>query len=238
MSEPDQAAAPGSVRLAVVLVHGLWHGSWAWQEVLTALDAAGVRAVAVDLPMTDLAADVAEVRRVLDRVGQPVVLVGHSYGGAVITEAGAHDCVRQLVYLAGFPLSDGESVGRTLPDLEIPGTRLGEAMRFSDDGARVHLDPLVAAEIFYDDAPAAVAQACVARLRPVGAAVFSGVPTAFAWRWLPTTYVVSADDRVVHPDLQRAMAARVSRRLEWPGGHSQAATHPQAVADLVASLAG
>ncbi|HEX4359657.1 MAG TPA: alpha/beta fold hydrolase [Pseudonocardia sp.] len=224
-------------QLGAVLVHGMWHGGWAWDAVRAELDAVGVPSAAVELPMTDLASDVAATRRVLDEFGRPAVLVGHSYGGAVITAAGVHDHVRHLVYLAAFQLDEGESVRNPLAELALPPTRLGEAMRFSADGTEIGLDPALAVEFLYGDAAPADAEAAVARLRAVRRDILRGVPAEIAWRRVPSTYVVCAEDLAINPDLQRAMAARASDRVEWPGGHSPACTRPKAVADLVASLA-
>jgi pimeloyl-ACP methyl ester carboxylesterase len=228
---------PADEGLSVVLVHGLWHGAWVWDEVRDYLSSAGIASVAVELPMTDLAADVVETTRALDDLGRPAVLVGHSYGGAVITAAGSHPLVRHLIYLAAFQLAEGESVGRTLPHLDIPATRLGEAVRYSDTGDEVSLDPTIATEIMYADVSPAKAAAAIARLRPVHRPVFRGVPATIAWNHTPSTYVVCADDLTVQPDLQRAMARRAGSRHEWPGGHSVAATRPADVAKLVATIA-
>src|SRR6185295_1887569 len=145
--------------------------------------------------------------------------------------------VTHLLYLAAFMLAEGESVSRALPDLGIPPTGLGEALRFSEDGQKVSVDPALAVDLFYADAPAVAAAAAVARLRPVHRSVFRGVPATIGWRRTPSTYVVRAEDRVIHPDLQRAMAERATTRYEWPGDHSPALTRPAEVADLIASLA-
>jgi len=223
--------------LGAVLVHGLWHGRWAWDQVRHRLDLAGIATAVVELPMTELARDVAATNRVLDQFDRPAILVGHSYGGAVITAAGAHPTVTHLVYLAAFQLADGESVGRTLPGLDIPPTRLGDALRFSPDGDQVTLDPALAREILYSDADAETAAAAVARLRPVTRNVFGGVPEVIAWRQVPSTYVVCTKDQAVNPDLQSAMATRAAFRHDWPCGHSPALTCPDAVAELITTLA-
>ncbi|HEX2809359.1 MAG TPA: alpha/beta hydrolase, partial [Kineosporiaceae bacterium] len=219
-----------------VLVHGLWHGGWVWDAVRQGLESRGVATAVVELPLIDLASDVAATRDVLDHLARPAVLVGHSYGGAVITGVGSHPTVKHLIYLAAFQLAEGESVGRTLPGLGLPPTRLGEALRFSDDGDLCTLDPTLAIEIMYGDVAPQTAAAALARLRPVHCAVFGGIPEVIAWREVPSTYVVCADDLTVNPELERAMAARATVRHEWPGGHSLAATRPGAVVDLIVEV--
>ena len=232
-----QHAREGGRDLGVVLVHGAWDGPWTWDAVRRLLDGSGIATAVVDLPMTDLASDVEATRRAITELDRPVMLVGHSYGGAVITAAGSHEHVEHLVYLAAFQLAEGESVGRTLPKLDVPGTRLGEALRFADGLDEVRLDPVLGAQLLYSDLPVDAASALISRCRPVHGPVFVGVPDAIAWRSVPSTYVVCADDLAVHPALQRAMAARATHRCEWPCGHSPAATRPEQVAVLLSEIA-
>ncbi|HZZ98235.1 MAG TPA: alpha/beta hydrolase [Jatrophihabitantaceae bacterium] len=218
-----------------VLVHGLWHGAWVWEPVQQRLTDAGIASIAVELPLNSLVADEAVAREALRELDRPAVLVGHSYGGAVITGAGSSPSTIHLVYLAAFQLDEGESVSRTLPHLDVPSTRLSEALRFDDD--LVHLDPQLAAELMYNGVPEQVTAEALARLRPVHSSVFSGTPGMVTWRTVESTYVVCTDDLTVHPDLQRAMANRATRRIDWDCGHSPAAARPDAVADLIIALA-
>lgn len=157
---------------SVVLVHGAWHGAWCWDAVIPLLRDAGVAVVAVDLPghgddrqpLADLHGDAGKVRSVLDEVEGPVVLVGHSYGGAVITEAGLHPAVERLVYIAAFNLDEDEAVGRaamreadtaSIDHSDRPD--LGAALRSDDEGRTTTIATERAAEILYNDCSALVA---------------------------------------------------------------------------------
>jgi len=187
--------------------------------------------------MTALGDDVAAVRRALDLVRGPVVLVGHSYGGAVITVAGAHSAVRRLVYVAGFQLDVGESISRVLPESGIQATRLGAALRFSEDARQVGVDPVMARELLYGQAPTAEADAAIAQMRPVPRALFGSRVDRVAWRTVPSTYAVCAQDLTVAPQLQRAMAQRATDSLEWASDHSPLMSHPDLVAALLIGAA-
>ena len=222
---------------SALFVHGLWHGAGCWAAVRELLATAGVASGAVELPLTSLADDVAVARAALDELEGTVVLVGHSYGGAVVTAAGAHPSVRRLIYLAAFQLAEGETVNSAVPERAFAPTRLGQALRFSADGAWSTLDPTLGAELLYNDVPPAVAAAAVTALRPANRAVFAGVPDTIGWRSVPSTYVVCARDLTVAPDLQRAMAERATDVVEWPTGHSPMLSRPALVADLVAAHA-
>jgi pimeloyl-ACP methyl ester carboxylesterase len=215
----------------VVLVHGLWHGAWCWDAVHRRLAAADVPSVAPELPLTSLADDVAAVCAALDEFARPTVLVGHSYGGAVVTAAGVHPNVRRLVYLAAFQLDEGESVNRAMPDRAIPPTRLSDALEVTESQVALRAD--LAADVMYNGVPHEVTDAAIARLRPVARGLFRETPQAIAWRTVPSTYVVCSKDLTVAPDLERAMAERATSRVEWPCGHMAMAERPELVADLL-----
>lgn len=236
---------------AVLLVHGAWHGAWCWERVVAGLADRGVRSVAVDLPghgddhgpLADLHADAARVTGALDAMGEPTVLVGHSYGGAVITEAGTHPMARQLVYIAAFALDTGEScMSAATAESEAAGIswegrpNLGEGFVVAEDQT-VTLDPAVAAACLYNDCDEVAVAWALARLdaHPLGNLMQE--PAAAAWRDTPTTYVVCADDLAVPAGLQRVMARRVTDVVEWPTGHSPFLSRPDLVVDLLAALA-
>ncbi|MBA2281986.1 MAG: alpha/beta hydrolase [Acidimicrobiia bacterium] len=234
----------------VVLVHGAWHGAWCWASVLAGLDERAVPAIAVDLPghgastepFSDLHGDAAHVTEVLDAIqagGAPgVVLVGHSYGGAVITEAGTHPVVDRLVYIAAFPPDQDETVlGLALAHPEQ--SELGPAMRFGDDGTST-VDPALAGAVFYEDCAPDDVERAVGLLGAHPMRTFDQPPAAVAWRARPTTYVVCGADRAVVPGLQRELAARIPAAaiVEWPdASHSPFLSQPGDVVDLVGVLA-
>jgi pimeloyl-ACP methyl ester carboxylesterase len=236
---------------AVILVHGAWHGAWCWERVVDGLTAADVRVIAIDLPghgadrgpLGDLHTDAARVRDVIDAVTQPVVLVGHSYGGAVITEAGDHPRVQRLVYLCALALDAGETCATVAADKAVAAAidhtgrpDLGAAFVPGEDGTFT-VDRTIAAEALYNDCGAETATWALDRLGPQPLVTLQQVPNAVAWRSRPSTYVVCARDLAIHPDLQRIMAKRCTTSVEWDTGHSPFLSRPELVVDLLESLA-
>lgn len=230
----------------VLLVHGAWHGGWCFARVRSRMAAADVRVTAIDLPghgkdpgpFTDLHGDAARVAAALDSLTE-VVLLGHSYGGAVITEAGGHPAVRHLVYLSGLALDEGETCQAAAvdeaADLSHAGRpNLGASLASHDDGTTTLL-PTAAACLYQDCSPADVAWA-MSQLGPQPMLNLSQTPRAIAWREKPSTYVVCAQDQTVHPDLQRILARRCTSRVEWPTGHSPFLSQPERVVDLLLTL--
>lgn len=220
----------------VVLVHGAWHGGWCWDPLVTALSAKGISARAVDLPLTTLADDAAVVRQAVASIaaaGDEVVLVGHSYGGAVVSEAGTEPGVAHVVYVAAFVPDRGESV-MGLAQAAPPGT-LGAAMQFADDGS-VSVDESLRVAVFYADCDPEAAAAAAGRLRPMQAAPFGAPIGDPAWRHVPSTYVVCTRDEAVDPDLQRTFAARCTNTVTLDAGHSPFLSQPGALAEVVAAI--
>lgn len=220
-------------RATAVFVHGLWHGAWAWDETRTLLAERGIASEAVHLPLTSLADDVAAVDTVLDTIDGPHVLIGHSYGGAVITAVAPRPGTEHLIFLTAYQLAEGESMANVFPDLELGPPALGPAIQRDKERGITTLDPAIAKDVLCNGIPDEVAEAALSRLRPSALALFRESPASASWRTIPSTYVVCAEDRALVPALQRAMAARAGTVLEWPVGHSPAAACPGEIADLV-----
>ena len=226
----------------VVLVHGAWHGPWCWERVTPGLDAAGVHWVAPDLPSccaasdgAGLIEDVREVDRCLDDLpgDEPVVLLGHSRGGLVVTESGAHPRVDQLVYLCAFLLEPGEDVapmvaGTVMPVLDFEKTSSGLVATPRPDEA---------VPVFYGDCSRDDARWAVERGRPMCMTGPPVEPPRVAWRTKASTYVRCARDAAIPPEHQRSMAARATHLVEWDTGHSPFLNRPELVTELLVGLA-
>jgi pimeloyl-ACP methyl ester carboxylesterase len=215
----------------VVLVHGGFVDGSGWRGVYDELRADGTDVRVVQHATKSLADDAATTRDILDSVDGPVVLVGHSYGGAVITEAGTHDKVAALVYITAFAPDQGESVN----------TLLGG---FPQDGPQPPILPPVNGYLFLDRAK--FHESFAADVSPEDAAfqADSQVPwgldalgdsiTAAAWRSKPSWYLHVSDDRMIPPVVQTSMAARIGATVvETPGSHSIFASQPKVVADII-----
>jgi pimeloyl-ACP methyl ester carboxylesterase len=237
----------------VVLVHGAWHGAWCWERVAENLRAYGVDTIAIDLPghgadtraLGDLHDDAAHVATVLGSIDGPAVLVGHSYGGAVVTEAGVRPNVAHLVYVAAFALTDEEScstAGTSDPAavamIDHSGRSDVGALMIVDDEGVVALDREGVAQVFFNDCDDWWTQWAVDRLDRQRLESLMQSPDAVAWRERPSTYVLCTHDNAVHPDLQRLMAARCSEQLELPASHSPFLSWPDRLADHLHELAG
>jgi pimeloyl-ACP methyl ester carboxylesterase len=215
----------------VVLVHGAWHDESCWDGVVADLERRGVASVALRLPHTGLAHDVACAREAILAAGPGSVVVGHSYGGFVISEAATDVAgLAGLVYLAAFMTDAGDDPMATMAGMDSPLLR---AVELTDGG--VVVDPGRAHELFYGDSDDATAAAAIAHLRPLrldGETVVAGQP---AWKAVPTTYVVCTNDLAIPPEMQRSMAANADTVVEWPTDHSPFLTRPADVAEIACS---
>ena len=215
----------------IVLVHGAFVDGSGWRGVYDRLSADGLQVAVVQNPTSSLAADVAAVNRVLDRLDGPAILVGHSYGGVVITEAGRHERVAGLVYVAAFAPAEGESVQALIAD-PPPGAPEPPILP-PQDGALL-LDPERFPGAFAADLPPADAAFMAASQTPWGLEALAGVVGDPAWRTKPTWFLLPTEDQTIPPPAQRAMSERAGATVvEAPGSHSIYVSQPATTADLI-----
>jgi pimeloyl-ACP methyl ester carboxylesterase len=242
---PDHDPGPA----LVLLVHGAWHGAWCWAPLQSELDRRGVASLAIDLPghglsredAGDLADDVRRVHDALASIGEPVVLVGHSYGGAVVTGAvgGAHNVVA-LVYLTAFAMLAGECINDVIRAVPTPDPVLRRAIVMRDDGSSV-LDPEHVVESLYANCPPPMAEAAIRRLGPPRMSTFGqpveSSPLGARPSSVPTTYVRCTADNAIPVAQQDVMAARCDEVVSLDTDHSPFASATDAVADVIEHVA-
>jgi pimeloyl-ACP methyl ester carboxylesterase len=215
----------------VVLVHGGFVDGSGWRGVYDALSAEGYRAIVVQNPTLSLAGDVAATRWVLDSLDAPVVLVGHSYGGAVVSEAGTHPAVSALVYITAFAPDAGESVNTLIAD-PPPGAPVPPILPPRE--GFVLLDESKFYGAFAADLKPEEARFLAASQVPWGVDALAGAITEPAWRSKPSWYLVATDDRMIPPPAQRAMAERAGATTsEAPGSHAIYVSSPDVVAGVI-----
>jgi len=231
--------------IPVVLVHGAWHGAWCWAGLQHALDELGVASLAVDLPghgastqpLSDLYGDAHHVASVLAQLGTPAILVGHSYGGAAITEAASHfGDVAHLAYLTAFALEQGESIMSFLTSQPPAAVALSNAIVPWGTGSSV-IDPLQAVASFYADCPPAVATAAIARLSPQPMVTFTDGISGSPRSTIASTYVRCLRDAAIHISHQDVMAARCDTVHTLDSDHSPFASHIGETAAIIRALA-
>lgn len=219
----------------IVLVHGLYADGSSWGKVIPLLQAKGLHVTAVQNPTTSFQDDVDAVRRVLALQDGPTLLVGHSYGGMVISEAGADPKVTGLVYVAARAPEAGEDY----PALtrKFPAAPAGAGLKWEADGFGA-LTEAAFVKDFAGDLPPAEALAYHAVQQRIGKPVTQAKTTAAAWHDKPSWYAVSTEDRTIDPDLQRFMAKRMgARTVELRASHVSLLSHPQEVARIILEAA-
>jgi pimeloyl-ACP methyl ester carboxylesterase len=230
----------------VVLVHGAWHGAWCWATFQAELDRRGITSYAIDLPghgtslepLGGLHHDAAHLAATLDHLDlTDPVLIGHSYGGAVITQAatGRSD-LAHLVYVAAFALNAGESVMGTLRSLDRHDVDLSAAMRFHDDGTST-LDPELAAAALYGSCSPEAVAAALPRLSPQPGSTMTEDVTGTPRDTITSTYVRCLQDRALHPEHQAVFAARCTTHVDLDADHSPFVSMPAALADIIEPIA-
>ncbi|WP_033279081.1 alpha/beta fold hydrolase [Streptomyces sp. NRRL F-525] len=219
----------------IVLVHGGFVDGSGWQGVYDRLVPDGYRVFVVQNATLSLADDVATTRQVLDGLDGPAVLVGHSYGGAVITEAGTHPNVAALAYIAAFAPDKGESVNTLIAD-PPPGAPVPPILPPVDGFLFLDRDKFAAS--FAADVPAKLAAFMADSQVPWGVEALGGAVTDPAWRTKPSWYLVATDDRMIPPPAQRIMSERAGATVtETAGSHAVYVSDPAAVAAVIVQAA-
>jgi len=220
----------------VVLVHGLYADASSWSEVIPLLQKAGLHVTAVQNPLTSLADDAEATRRVLALQDGPTVLVAHSYGGMVISQAGIDPKVSALVYVAARGPDAGEDYGALAG--RYPAAPASAGLIKSADGY-AQLSEAAFLKDFAGDVEPAKAKTLYAVQGQASQSIFTARTTQAAWRVKPSWYAVSSQDRTINPSLQRFMANRMNAQtIEVAGSHLALISHPQEIAELILKAAG
>ena len=219
---------------AIVLVHGAWCQGSVWQEVLIQLAHEGHRVRAAQLPLQSFAGDVAAVHRLLDQVEGPVLLVGHSYAGAVITEAGRHSKVGALAYVCAFAPDAEEAFGGALS--VHPGQ---EQMTIAPDAeGYLWLDAAFAGKALGHDLHRGVIHLMVATQTPTHGGLFASTLSEPAWKTKPCAYLLTTEDRILAPETQRELATKIHAQVEeLSASHLVPLAQPAAVAGFLSKTA-
>jgi pimeloyl-ACP methyl ester carboxylesterase len=223
-----------SSKPSVVLVHGFWGGAAHWAKVIVELNRRGYDSLhAVENPLTSLSDDAERTQKMVRQVDGPVLLVGHSYGAAVITQAGDLPNVIGLVYVAAFAPDAGESLAQISDWRAAQAAAAGNVAPDSDGYVWIRQDKF--RESFCQDLPADEALVmAVTQKAPVGS-TFGDTISDPAWKKKPAWYQVSTDDRLIHPDSERQMAERMKPQaaIELDASHASLASQPTAIVDLI-----
>jgi pimeloyl-ACP methyl ester carboxylesterase len=232
---PAATAAPVPKARNVVLVHGLFADGSSWSEVIARLQKAGLNATSVQNPLTTLPEAVASAERVLARQDGPTVLVGHSFSGMIVTEAGVHPNVSALVYVAARAPDAGEDYAALANTYPTPPASAG--IVFDGDEGRLSEEAFL--RDFAGDLPEAKAKVLYAVQDPFNKALLAGKTTHAAWRSKPSFYAVSTEDRTINPDLERFMAKRMgAKTIEVKASHLSLISHPEEITRLILEAAG
>lgn len=221
----------------VVLVHGAWADGSSWSKVIPLLQEKGYNVTAVQIPLTSLADDVNVTSHVLSMQKGPVILVAHSYGGVVITEAGANASnVVGLVYITAFAPDTGEALGQL--NARMPPAP-GLANIRPDAYGFLWIDPKAFPDSFVQDVDPVQARIMAAVQKPLNSSIFGEKVTQAAWKSKPSWYLVSENDRMINPDLERFMAKRIGGKevVSIPSSHASLVSHPNEVTRLITDAA-
>jgi len=225
------SAADRKPQKTVVPIHGAFADGSSWDKVIPLLEARGLRVVAVQNPLTSLADDAASVKRVIDAQSGPVILVGHSWGGTVITEVGGDDKVAALVFVAAFAPDVGESTADLGKDGPPPP---GATSIRPDPAGYLYLTPEGVAKDFAQDLPATQTRVMAVTQGPILGKAFDEKVTKAAWQNKPSWFIVAEKDRMIQPALERAMAKKINASTTTlPTSHVPMQSRPKDVAAVI-----
>jgi pimeloyl-ACP methyl ester carboxylesterase len=217
----------------VVLVHGAFADGSSWNKIIPLLHAQGLKVVSVQNPLTSLADDVSTAKRAIDMQPGNVLLVGHSWGGSVITEAGNNDKVAGLFYVAAFAPDQGQTSKESTKDFPAPP---GLANLVADSGGFLTLNNEAMAKDFAQDLPASMTNIMMATQGPIQGKCFDDKITSAAWKNKPNWYIVSSEDHMIHPEAQKAFAKRMNATTKvLKSSHVPFLSKPRDVADAILS---
>ena len=212
---------------SIMLIHGAWHGSWCWDFVEKGLINEGVETHSINLPFTGVEDDIASVSNAIDEIDNQVILLGHSYGGIVISGAAeAKRNVDQLIYLSAILLKAGES-------MQLSGSKIQIDV---DENLISSVKKSAAIQAFYADVDPNLAEASIELLRPFPI-VAGSKGIGEAWREKHSTYIICREDEAIPPELQYDMAKKADKIIEWECGHSPFLSKPKLVIDFLLDLA-
>ena len=212
---------------SIMLIHGAWHGSWCWDFVEKGLINEGVETHSINLPFTGVEDDIASVSNAIDEIDNQVILLGHSYGGIVISGAAeAKRNVDQLIYLSAILLKAGES-------MQLDGSKIQIDV---DENLISSVKKSAAIQAFYADVDPNLAEASIELLRPFPI-VAGSKGIGEAWREKHSTYIICREDEAIPPELQYDMARKADRIIEWECGHSPFLSKPKLMIDFLLDLA-
>jgi pimeloyl-ACP methyl ester carboxylesterase len=226
-SQRGQSMTTNPNNMSIVLVHGVWVDGSSWSKVIPLLQNAGHKVIAVQLPLQSLSDDVATVKRAIDLVGGPVILVGHSYGGFVITNAAYNNPnVKGLVYIAAFAPNEGQSLSNFVDTTKLP--------KVVDSGGFIYINPDNFRQLFAQDIDPAETKVMAATQKPANPAIFTEKSGPPAWKQIPSWYQVSENDHAIPPDAERMFAKQINATtILLTSSHVSPVSHPNEVAQLI-----
>ena len=228
------AANATTNNMNIVLVHGTWVDGSSWSKVIPILQNAGHKVIAVQLPLHSLADDISTVKRAIDLVGGPVILVGDSYGGFVITNAAYNNPkVKGLVYLAAFAPNAGQSLSNFVDTAKLP-----KGFLVVDSGGFIYINPAMFPQAFAQDVDPAQAKVMAAVQKPVNQSILTEKSGPPAWKQTPTWYHISENDHIIPPNAERMFAKQINATtISLPSSHASPISHPNEVAQLILNAA-